>query len=191
MGELMALLERRGYRMAESELAEALDELLPNRSEPVASLSSADRDYLARYSGALPASAAQVEALSTRRVAAVTADVARSFSRAEVAQLLGITPSRVSHRQSDGQLYAFRAGPGRLLYPDWQFEKGAPVLPHLGRVLGAIEPGANPAALRRFMLTPDPDLLIAGRPVSPRDWLLAGGDIEEVVSLVSSFGDQG
>lgn len=190
MGEVMELLERRGYRVGEREVALALDDLLPARdSDSTVSLAAADRDYLKRFSGAALVSPARAEELAARRVASATAEVVQALNRTEVAEQLGITPSRVSHRQADGHLYAFRAGPGKLRYPDWQFAADA-TIPHLPQVLGAMSADAPPWALRRFMLSADPDLIIDELEVSPRDWLLAGGDAEVVVGLAATLGDQ-
>lgn len=188
MAELMALLQDRGYELDETCLVRALDALLPRRAEPSASLSEQESEYLERFSGLVAASEEQKAELDARRVAALTAEVAQSLDRLAVASLLGISPSRVSHRQAEGALYAFSAGPGRTLYPNWQFAGGT-VLPHLPEVVSNLRPGTPAAVVRRFMTTPDPDLVVEGAALSPRDWLLAGGEAAAVTDLAAELGD--
>ena len=188
MAGLMTLLRSRGYELDETRLVRALDMLLPRRTEPSASLSEQESDYLERFSGLVAAGEEQKAELDARRIAALTAEVAQSLSRPDVASLLGISPSRVSHRQAEGALYAFSVGPGRSLYPDWQFA-GRTVLPHLPEVIGSLRPGIPAAVVRRFMTTPDPDLVVEGATLSPRDWLLAGGEAAFVTDLATELGD--
>jgi hypothetical protein len=38
------------------------------------------------------------------------------------------------------------------------------------------------------MTTPQPDLVISGKPATPRQWLLAGGDPEPVAQLAAMLG---
>jgi len=188
MPELLALLQSRGYQLDETGLVRALEALLPRRAEPAASLSEPESEYLRRFSGLAAASQEQKAELDARRVAALTAEVAQSLDRSAVATLLGISPSRVSHRQAEGALYAFSAGPGRHLYPDWQFASRT-VLPHLSEVIGNMRPGTPAAVVRRFMTTPDPDLVVEGVGLSPRDWLLAGGEATALTELAAELGD--
>ena len=37
------------------------------------------------------------------------------------------------------------------------------------------------------MTTPDADLAVADVPLSPRDWLIGGGDVSVVVELIEHF----
>lgn len=183
----MSLLQAKGYKVDEESLVAALEDALPSNEAPTASLSAPESDYLRRYSGLEAASQEQRTQLDARRVAAVTTEVARSLDRSSVAALLGISPSRVSHRQAEGALYAFSAGSGRSLYPDWQFATGT-VLPYLSELLHKLGPDVPAAVVRRFMTTPDPDLVIDGESVSPHDWLLAGGDPSVVVAQAAELG---
>lgn len=185
---LMGLLKSRGYQIDEERLIGALDEALPRKERMVATLPRYESEHLRRFAGIAPATEAQVAQLDARRTAAITAEVAQSFDRAEVAHLLGVSPSRVSHRQAEGDLYSFSAGNGRRLYPDWQFA-GKAALPHLKALLRALRPEIPAAVVRRFMSTPDSDFTINGENVSPREWLLAGGAPSVVLAQASSLGD--
>lgn len=189
MSLLTDMLVRLGYEVNEADLAEALGDLLPTKNQVTGSLTAADELYLAQYSGAAPSTSAESGTLAARRIALVTAEVAQSLSRAEVADLLSIAPSRVSHRAADGQLYAFRAGRAKMLFPDWQFGAGA-TLPYLAQVVSALEVGAPPALVRRFMLGPDVDLDVGGIAMSPAGWLSAGNKPEPVLRRAPTLGDQ-
>jgi hypothetical protein len=188
VSELTDLIERKGYtHLSVADVRTALDQVLPT-NETSSALSAHDSDYLAAHSGVTPASDADRAALAARRMALTTAELARSLDRGEVASRLGISPSRVSHRQADGSLYALPVGTGRLRYPDWQFE-GSATLPHLAELLRSLPSGVPAALVRRFMTEADPDLELAGKAVSPRDWLTQGGAPAAVLELAATVGD--
>lgn len=115
--------------------------------------------------------------------AAVLAD--SSHSVAEAAALLGVDTSRVRHRLKEGRLTGWKDKGWRL--PTWQFvESGA--LPGLDVVLRAIPDDQPQLMVAAFMNTPQPDLEINGRPVTPRQWLLAHGDARPVAELAATLG---
>lgn len=188
MTELPDLLERTGYPVSAEDVLQALADVLPLRAEVADDLSTTDRAYLEEFSGLERASDEEVARLLARRAALATAEVARALDRTEVGERLGISPSRVSHRLAAGELFAFRIGPAKTLYPDWQFTARG-TLPGLHEVVEAL-PGGVPAALvRRFMTDPDDALEIGDDPVAPREWLLQGGDVSRVVELATTLGD--
>lgn len=114
---------------------------------------------------------------------AVLADSALSVN--EAAKVLGIDASRVRHRLSDGKLTGWKDNGWRL--PSWQFADGA-ALPGLEVVLRAV-PSDQPALMvAAFMNTPQPDLELGGRAVTPRHWLLALGDPRLVADLAATLG---
>lgn len=126
-----------------------------------------DRDYRAR----------------TVAAHAVLADSALTVG--EAASLLGVDDSRIRHRLKEGRLTGWKAPGWRL--PAWQFTPSG-VLPGLDVVLRAV-PADQPAlVVAAFMSTPQTDLVINGRPATPRQWLLAGGDPELVAELASVLG---
>lgn len=120
-----------------------------------------------------------------RPVAAAAVLAESSHSVAEAAALLGVDTSRVRHRLKEGRLTGWKDKAWRL--PTWQFaESGA--LPGLDVVLRAIPDDQPQLMVAAFMNTPQPDLEINGRPVTPRQWLLAHGDARPVAELASTLG---
>jgi len=116
-----------------------------------------------------------------------------TLSAADVAELLGVDPSRVRHRQAKGSLYAFMVG-GKRRYPIWQFADGdrQPV-PGLSAVVAALPEGMHPASVEGFMTTPNEALRLEdagdsnqGQSVTPVVWLRQGGDVEAVVSVLQN-----
>jgi hypothetical protein len=76
---------------------------------------------------------------------------------------------------------------GSWRLPAWQFA-GSGVLPGLETVLAEI-PSDQPAlVVAAFMTTLQEDLRVDGKPATPRDWLLAGGDPRRVADLASVLG---
>ncbi len=110
-----------------------------------------------------------------RGAAEYAALLATALTPAQAARRLGIDVSRVRHRLAARTLYGIKAAEGWRL-PAFQFDPLSGVLPGLGVVLASLDPGWHPVSVQRWFLGPDPDLAIDGRSVSPRDWLLQGGD---------------
>lgn len=98
----------------------------------------------------------------------------------QAAQMLGVTAGRVRQRISAGVLAVVRRPEGYLL-PVWQFYDGK-VVPHLNQVL-AVAGDVHPLTLQGFMTEPNPDLEVNGQIVSPRGWLISGGNPEQVAEL--------
>ena len=114
--------------------------------------------------------------------------VINSLSGAEVALRLGIDASRVRHRQGKGGLYSFTAG-GQSRYPFWQFtsDPARPVLPGLAALVRGLPEDMHPASVQGFMATPQEDLLVDGKRMTPVEWLLQGGDAQALVDILDSF----
>lgn len=198
------VLRRHGYSMSEQILATHLDALLSASEQHSVGIdmSAADAAYLARYSGVDDSSDADLAALDARSAARATAEASRGLSRNEVAALLAIDPSRVSHQIAAGRLYSYPGSQGRPVFPDWQFipvtdeqdaSHPAPkisVLPHLAAVIAAFPAGSHPVAVRTFITTSSPELSVHGSALSPRDWLGGGGDPAAVVALAVTLGEQ-
>jgi len=110
--------------------------------------------------------------------------VTAAFSTEAVAKNLGVVPSRVRQRVTARTLYAIDTSAGRV-FPAFQFDVSGAVLPGLGRVLTSIDSSVHPITVERFFLSPSADLEseLAGRTLSPRDWLLLALPVEEVVLL--------
>lgn len=120
---------------------------------------------------------------STVATRAVFAD--SSYSVTEAARLLGIDSSRVRHRLKEDKLTGWKDKGWQL--PAWQFS-GSAVLPGLDVVLPALPDDQPPLMVAAFMNTPQPDLEIDSKPVTPRQWLLAHGDPHVVAELATTLG---
>jgi hypothetical protein len=130
-------------------------------------------------------------------VAAYAALMETALSIKEVAQGLGRNESRIRQRLLERSLYGIRRGRNWLL-PLFQFEleerqgertlKG--VVPGLDQVLPALSPELHPVSVWRWFTSPSTELVgdelgdqSPQRPVSPRDWLLAGRNPKAVAEL--------
>lgn len=112
--------------------------------------------------------------------------LATALSLAEGAERLGLDPSRLRHRLAERTLYGIKTAHGWRL-PRFQFDPDTGrELPGGGKVLAALDPDLHPVSVTRWFLTPDPDLEIDERPVSPRDWLRHGGSPRAIAPLVNS-----
>ena len=107
--------------------------------------------------------------------------IATSRTIVQVAVMLGCDPSWVRHQIAGGRLYAMSVGRSRLL-PAWQFDANAPI-PGLPETLAVLVSGREPLEIVTWMTTPVPELAVAGEAVSPRAWLVCGGDLRVVVGL--------
>jgi hypothetical protein len=106
----------------------------------------------------------------------------QSLSVEQAATLLLVDGSRVRHRVRDRALYAFKIG-GGLRLPAWQFQRHDPI-PGLRVVLAALPADLHPLEVSGFMTTRDADLAVSDEPMSPREWLIGGGDVRAVVDLI-------
>ena len=119
-------------------------------------------------------------------VAEESALLASARAVPEVALRMGVSASRVRHLVSDGGLHCVRTGRA-LLLPAWQFDDDGRPLPRLRTVLAAARAGEHPLAMESFMTTPQLDLEgVDGTPMTPRAWLLSGGDAAAVAALLAS-----
>lgn len=102
---------------------------------------------------------------------------------AELAQKLGLDPSRIRQRIRDRSLLAIELN-GEKRVPRFQFE-GTVEVPGLARVLAAAGDRMTPLAFAMWFLTPTADLATDedDAPISPRDWLLRTGDVETVLAI--------
>lgn len=115
---------------------------------------------------------------------AVLRDTALSVVQA--AERIGVDSSRIRHRVASHRLIGWKDRGGWRL-PAWQFTD-ADVLPGLETVLAAMPSDQPTLVLANFMTTPQEDLELGERPVSPREWLMAGGNVRRVAELASAVG---
>jgi hypothetical protein len=186
------VLARHHAVVAESDVAAALDAgfregwLRPDPT-PTAALSRDARAVLTKHGG-LPASTRQaVRDNASRVMSRLAMEMSTALTTSQVAELLGIDPTRVRHRLSEGSLYALPTREGRSRrFPAWQFDGGG-VLPHLKRVLDALPAGLHPLEVAGFFSTRHDVLEVDEQSVSARDWLVGGGDPQPVVALAAAL----
>lgn len=172
---------------------DAMRETLKRRTPRGGGMTSAQEDFLIRSGAFTRKSLNQAHeevasgALLRRVTMTQAATLGDSLSREEVATLLGIGTSRVTHRQSDGLLFSFPIGRARR-FPSWQFADSQPncLLPELRAIIEAIPESMHPGSLAGFMTTPKATLVVEGDAKSPRHWLLGGGNADVVVALLES-----
>jgi hypothetical protein len=107
---------------------------------------------------------------------------------AQVAARAGVAESRVRHWVADGTLLGIRVGQRRR-FPMFQFGPDGRPLPGLGAVLAAVPTGWPPAQVAAFMTSEQPELALDGSgrpPLTPTQWLAAGGDPAAVTALLQS-----
>lgn len=114
--------------------------------------------------------------------------IIESVGSAGAGEILGIEESSVRHRKDKGLLYSFKTDQA-LHYSTWQFvdndDPKRRTLPGLSAVVKAIPDTMHPASVLGFMTTPQSDLLVDDEAVTPVEWLKGGGDVQEVVDLLS------
>jgi hypothetical protein len=115
---------------------------------------------------------------------AVLRDTALSVHQA--ADRVGVDTSRIRHRIGAGHLIGWKDR-GNWRLPAWQFIDHG-VLPGLEEVLGSMPLDQPALVLANFMTTVQEDLELDDRPVSPREWLMAGGSPQRVADLASTLG---
>lgn len=115
-----------------------------------------------------------------------------ALSTEEVAERLGVQPSRIRQRLNSDPptLYGVRGSSREWLVPSFQFNEQG-VIPGLGKVIAALDPELHPVSVYRWFHAPNPDLvdeeLMGEEPLSPLDWLAAGQDPELVVELARNL----
>ena len=111
--------------------------------------------------------------------------VTTALSQKAVAELLGVSTSRIRQKLEADELYAVRTTGGRVC-PRFQFGPRG-TLPGLESVLRALHTEAHPVAVQRFFMDVHPDLESEAlkRALSPHEWLLTGHSPEAVVALAS------
>jgi hypothetical protein len=122
-----------------------------------------------------------------RTAATYVALLASALTTKEAAGVLEVGESRVRQRLGERTLYGVKAGRENRL-PAFQFEGGKEV-PGIAEVLARVDRSLHPVAVLNWFMVPNPDLYLyeeAG-PVSPRYWLLSGGDPEVLAHLAEEL----
>jgi hypothetical protein len=140
-------------------------------SRNTAELSAHDRDFCKTNSG-----------IATRMLLDSSA-----VSAAEVAERRQLSPSTVRHYKAARKLYCYPVN-GKLPFPAWQSKTSATARsPHWGTSSKPSPSNLHPEAVAGFFLTPQPDLVLNGEPVSAKEWLQTGGSMEIIVGLAEDL----
>jgi len=112
--------------------------------------------------------------------------LANAVPLAEVAERVGVNPSRLRQRIAEGSLLGLENPAKRgWLIPAFQLAPGSDdgFLPHLSSVLRARGRGASAIAVARALAIPQEET----DNQAPRDWLIAGGDPAPVRVIMASL----
>lgn len=156
-------------------------------SDPAGEFSVAELAALRR--GGLETIATDIDAADSlaSTVSKYAAMLATGLTTEETARLLNVSTGRIRQRLAERTLYGIKSGHGyRLLI--FQFENAGAV-PRVGKVLRALDPALHPVAVLNWFTRPSPELLFdkGETPVSPRDWLLAGGHPDITIALAKDL----
>lgn len=156
----------------------------PAQADDSAGALSAHEEQLLRRAGSLrEAMPALEKRASTRTALAGVRLLEDALTVREAARLLSVSESRVRQRLGARTMLGVEdAGGWRL--PRFQFD-GDGLLRGLDLVLPAFPPDVHPLAVKRLLEHPHPDLDLAGKAISPRDWLMSGGRPQPVVEIVA------
>jgi hypothetical protein len=190
MAALTDVLSRNHLRVTEARFVELVEQSLAELGGPI--IDDPARVLSADEIAALVAVKADLARRGEREsdpvvpaAAAYAALLADALSVAEVATRLGIDASRVRHRLAKRQLIGIRRARGWLL-PAYQFGADGQLLPGIERVAAALA-GSHPVVVARFLSTSQPDLVVARRRLTPRQWLEGGGDPSRVVAMARTL----
>ncbi|SEB55528.1 hypothetical protein SAMN04489806_1093 [Paramicrobacterium humi] len=103
-----------------------------------------------------------------------------SYTTEEVADLLGVSASRVRQRSGERSLYTLHGTHRALRFPRFQFTDHGE-LPGWGEVSRVLPESVSPVAVEYFLTHTHPDL--ADGELSPAAWLAAGRTADPVVAL--------
>jgi hypothetical protein len=187
---LETVLARAGLRVTANEflalVEEAAKRLTVPQTDPAAHFTEDERVALADAGLDLTPLDSSEGDPRARTVAeqAVLRDTALSVNQA--ADRVGVDSSRIRHRIGDRRLIGWKDRGGWRL-PAWQFTD-TDVLPGLETVLAAMPIDQPALVLANFMTTAQEDLELGDLPVSPREWLMAGGNPQAVADLASTLG---
>lgn len=154
-------------------------------ADPARQLTQADVAELTRGGLVPTADHAAFERVRARTAAEMAALLSGALSTADAAGRMGVDPSRVRQLLAERRLLAARDG-GEWRILEVQFTADG-LVPNIGAVVAALPDGLPPLAAAIWLRTPEPDLEVAGEPVSPIEWLIAGGDPERIRPLAADL----
>jgi hypothetical protein len=122
---------------------------------------------------------------SVRVAAEYAALLGDALTAGEAARRLGVDESRIRQRLGEGSLYGVKLRGGWRL-PRFQFGRKG-IVPGIDVVLMRAPRDLHPIELYTWLSTPDVDLELAGRAVSPLEWLKTGGDPRRAADLAADL----
>lgn len=190
MAALTDVLSRNHLRVSEARFVELVEQSLaefggPAIDDPAGALSADEAAALAAVKADLAPRGSREADPRVPAAAAYAALLADALTVVEVAARLHIDASRVRHRLARRQLIGIRQPRGWLL-PAYQFGADGQLLPGIERVAAALA-GSHPVVIARFLATAQPDLVVARRRMTPRQWLEGGGDPSRVVAMARTL----
>jgi hypothetical protein len=113
--------------------------------------------------------------------------LASALSVQQAARRVGVDGSRVRQRLAGRTLYGVRVD-GSWRLPLFQFtDDGQSIIPGFGELVPLVE-GLHPVDVATWFVMPNVDLVVGeDAHVSPRDWLLGGGDVQMLIPLVDEL----
>lgn len=120
-----------------------------------------------------------------RTAAETAALLTTALTTAQAAQRLGVDASRIRQLLAGRELLAIKEG-GEWRILELQFADGR-LVPNISVVVRALPPRLPLLAAANWLRTPEPDLEFEGQPLSPIEWLSAGGDPERARALAAEL----
>ncbi len=161
------------------------------RQEPSRDLCEAEVDVLEAGGWTLePQSAANAPDPLFEGAASYWELLATGLTTQAAAERLGVHESRIRQRLKERSLYGIKQGAAWRL-PAFQFVDTHEVV-GWAKVLPALDEALHPVSVYRWFTSPSVDLVRGGLErggisVSPRAWLLEGGDVDTVVALAADL----
>jgi len=155
------------------------------QADPRTQVTTAEQALLRQGGLAVSRDVSAYDRVRAETAAATAALLAQSLTTAEVAERLGVDPSRVRQLLAARQLLASRDG-GEWRIPGLQFT-GDRLVPNIGTVVQALPAELPLYGAATWLTSPDPDLEFRGQAVSPIEWLSAGGDPDRVSALAADL----
>jgi hypothetical protein len=191
MSVLSDELRRIGLRSSEAEFLELVVDVV--RTMPTATpIHDPEREFTAEERAALTRGGFSLAPYIrhagdpvSRFVAAYAGLLATSLTPTEVAALLGVDASRIRQRLGAKTLYGIKTEDGWRV-PRFQFY-GEMLVPGIERVFPRVDPEVHPVAVYHWFTTPSSNLELQDQPLSPREWLLSGGNPAAIEPLESGL----
>lgn len=159
----------------------------PPHSDPADYFSPEQRSVLEDVGLNLNPSTGHELEVRARTIAADAVLRDSAITAEEAASRIGVDSSGIRRRLNEDRLIGWKDRRGSWQLPVWQFTDDD-ILPGLTEVLAELPDDQPPLAVASFMATVQPDLIVGECPVTPREWLLAGGDPKRVAELLSVLG---